>query len=689
PAQVIMNQPGDNSREALANLSAIEQRNMAALSALSPALSEKLNQAQEERFKDGYMRALQGNSVAAVAKDEGIKQIFGDGAAVRGARAVQAQSAVNAMDKYIQENQGDLSRMSLDEQRAVIGKFVESMATGDDAADSMIAQQAMQRMPAIFDQLTRSSVQEQQRQAAVSQADAIKSYGDALSQAGKQMMTGNMSAEHYETYKIQAAEALKPLPGQTTGAWLEAMNGAARQHAALGNFEMAGLMRDTAGKVATPDEQEQFRRSIEAGRADWLKNNPDSKNWAEWMQTAPTQIAAGRYSSREDLIATIDYLNDAQRVQTGGSLNQFIDNDERGQLLAAYDRYEEQQNKLGLTAGAKLLDEQAKADNYKVALSNGSPGAMKASGVDPRTKLVIDQQTSQEFMQDHPGAATIVSRLASQGQTLQPLKEYTDKLVGRLVQGSTPGAEDLANFRHTFNNLRQQGPAVLETYFGQNLELAEFAAEMELTPENMTALKRKAETARVQAQIPLPDLLKAKDEVKDLMNPGFFAKMLGGRRNLGFGAQLQIQDEAGVQYAQLAKEYPNKAQADILELAYARVMKDKDIFGDYIVKNGQAGTLLQEVNKHLDFPIQVERDGRLNTMLGDLVESKAPGFEIGAVTRYGNGSYVADVKKGEVSQRVFFRADEMAQAVNAAGVKKREGAKLTSKMVKVDTSFKD
>lgn len=689
PAQVIMNQAGDNSREALANLSAIEQKNMAALSALSPALSEKLNQAQEERFKDGYMRALQGNSVAAVAEDEGIKQIFGDGAAVRGARAAQAQSAVNAMDKYVQENQGTLSRMSLDEQRKVIGQFVENMATGDTAADSMIAQQAMQRMPAIFDQLTRSSVQEQQRQAAVAQADTIKSYGDALAQAGKQMMSGNMSPEHYETYKIQAAESLKPLPGQTTGAWLEAMNGAARQHAALGNFEMAGLIKDTAGSVATPDEQEQFRRSIEAGRADWLKNNPDSKNWAEWMQTAPTQIAAGRYKSRADLEATIDYLNDAQNVQTGGSLNQFIDNEERGQLLAAYDRYEEQQAKLDLTIGAKLLDEQTKVDSYKIALSNGSPGAMKASGVDPRTKLVIDQQTMQEFMQDHSGASTIVSKLASQGQTLQPLKEYTDKLVGRLMQGSTPSAEDLANFRHTFNNLRDLGPAALDTYFGQNLELAEFAAEMELTPENMTALKRKSETARVQAQIPLPDLLKAKDEVKDLMNPGFFSRMLGGRRNLGFGAQLQVQDEAAVQYAQLAKEYPNKPQSDILEMAYARVMKDKDIFGDYIVNNGNAGTLLQEVNKHLDFPVQDERDGRLNTMLGDLVESKAPGFEIGAITRYGNGTYVTDVKKGDVTQRVFFRAEEVASKVNAAGRKLREGAKLTSSMVKVDTTFKD
>ncbi|QDH46431.1 hypothetical protein LAh5_8 [Aeromonas phage LAh5] len=456
-----------------------------------------------------------------------------------------------------------------------------------------------------------------------------------------------------------------PLPGQTTGAWLEAMNGAARQHAALGNFEMAGLIRDTAGKVATPDEQEQFRRSIEAGRADWLKNNPDSKNWAEWMQTAPTQIAAGRYTSRADLEATIDYLNDAQNVQTGGSMNQFIDNDERGQLLAAYDRYEEQQNKLGQTTNAKLLDEQAKADSYKIALSNGSPAAMKASGIDPRTKLVIDQQTAQEFMQDHPGAATIVSRLASQGQTLQPLKEYTDKLVGRLKQGSTPSAEDLANFRHTFNNIRAQGPAALETYFGGDLELAEYAAEMELTPENMNALKRKAETARVQAQIPLPDLIKAKGEVKDLMNPGFFSRMLNGRRNLGYGAQLQIQDEAAVQYAQLAKQFPNKAQADILEMAYARVMKDKDVFGDSIVNNSQSGTLLGEVNKTMDFPITDDRDGRLNDTLNTLVTEKAAGFEAGgSITRSGNGVYFMDVTKGDVTRTLYFRAEDLSAIAN-------------------------
>ncbi|WVX92017.1 hypothetical protein [Aeromonas phage phiA014L] len=679
PAAVIMNQAGDNSAQALASLSAIEQRNMAALASLSPALSEKLNQAQEERFQDGYMRALQGNSVASIAKDDGIKQIFGDGAAVRGARAAQAQSAVNALDQYVQQNAGDLSRMTLDEQRAVVGKFVAGMSTGDDAADSMIAQQTMQRLPAIFDQLTRGAVQENQRQAAVAQADTIKSYGETLAAAGRAFVSGNMSAEHFETYKIQAAESLKPMPGQTTGAWLEAMNGAAAEHARQGNFEMAGLISEATGRVATPAEQATISRSLEAGRADYLKNNPESRNYAEWMQTAPTQIAAGRYSTRADLEKTIDYLNDDQSVKTGG-LSPFIDNDQRGQLLAQWDRWDEQQAKLGATADAKLMDEQMKADAYKVALSNGSPSAMKASGVDARTKLTIDQQTSREFIGDHPGAATIVSRLASQGQTLQPLKEYTDKIVGRISEGSIPAPDELANFRHAFNNLRQQGYAALDTYFGDKLELAQYAAEMELTPENMTNLRRKAETQRTKAQIPVGDLIQAEKDVKDLMNPGWWSRTLGGRQNFGYGAQLQITTEATTEYAQLAKQYPNLAQADLLDMAYARTMKTKDVVGDYVVNNSQAGTLLGEMNKSLDFPITDERDGRLNETLSTLVTTKAPGFEAGgSITTYGNGTYVMDVRNGDVTRQLFFRPDDLTAIMN----EKRRGAVKAKKDVAV------
>lgn len=661
PAQVVMGRATDNRQEALAALSEMEQRNVAALSSLSPALADKLMQAQEAKFKEGYMRALQGNSVADVAKDEGIKQIFGDGAAVRGARAAQAQSAVNALDQYVQNNMGDLSRMSLDEQRAVVGQFVDSMSTGDSAADMLIAQQTMQRLPAVFDQLTRSAAQETQRQAAVHQADSIKAYAGALSGAATAYARGEMSADHFETYKIQAAESLKPLPGQSTQAWVEAMNGSAREHARNGNFEMVNLIQDTVAKATTPEEQEIIRKNIESGRADWLQNNPVSQSYLEWTTGVSTQIGAGRYQTREDLAEDIDRQNAKHARETGGT-QQYINNEQRGQILAYWDRWDQQQKEAGMKAQQKELDEQTKVNAYKVAMSVGSPGAMDASGIDARSKLVIDQNVSQEFVIGNTGAATIVQRLASQGKPLQPLKERVEKMTGRLVAGSVPAPEELKEYRETFNRMRGLGAAALQTYYGDNLELAEFAAEMELTPENIVALRRKAETVRVKATIPVADIISAQEKVKDLMNPGFFSRMMEGRRELGYGAQLQIQTESVTAFAQLAKQFPNKPDSDLIEMAYAKTMARKDVFGDYLVNNAQSGTLLKELNKTLNFPITDERDGRLNTILQDFVNSKVPSGVVGSITRQGNGTYTTTVRDGAVERILFFRPEELSKA---------------------------
>src|SRR5699024_680508 len=214
-----------NAKQMDVLLGEVNSRNLEALSRLSANLGQKFQEAQEDKFAEGYLRHMQGEAVADIAEENPFKGIFGDGAAVRGARAAQVQNSGSSVLAWVQANQGSLIGMPADAQRKAVADYIQTLNTGDPQADMLIAQNAMKILPAVMDNLTRASEGENQRQAALAQADTLEQHAQGLQYAADQVAKGQLAPEHYDALKAQAIQSAMPMPGQSPESYRASMQG--------------------------------------------------------------------------------------------------------------------------------------------------------------------------------------------------------------------------------------------------------------------------------------------------------------------------------------------------------------------------------------------------------------------------------------------------------------------------------
>src|SRR5699024_379720 len=79
PARSTYIQASGNAKQMDVLLGEVNSRNLEALSRLSANLGQKFQEAQEDKFAEGYLRHMQGEAVADIAEENPFKGIFGDG----------------------------------------------------------------------------------------------------------------------------------------------------------------------------------------------------------------------------------------------------------------------------------------------------------------------------------------------------------------------------------------------------------------------------------------------------------------------------------------------------------------------------------------------------------------------------------------------------------------------------------
>ncbi|QOC54187.1 hypothetical protein Atoyac14_07 [Aeromonas phage Atoyac14] len=623
------------TRQAFADVS---ERNMRAMAALAPEVNKQWQEYSQAEFADGFMRQMQGESVKRIAKEQPLGGFFGDGAAVRGAQAAQQMSIATSMDMWVAQNQGDLSRMSLDEQRFALSAFVKGMSTGDDSADLMTANMAIQRFPAILENLARSAHQETQQQAAIAQADAVSAHAKSLSWASGEVMAGRMSSESYATLKAQAVDVLKPLPGQSASSYRNQMQGALLQNIKDGNFDVADLIQDEILKgQLTPEENLKLSGQVKRQRAEWLLDNPTSRDYHEYSMGLPAQISADRYDTREQLEAELEAMNSRYDLETG-SLTPFIDNEQRGRFLAMWEAQQERNRVRNEAADQKLLDDNQKRALYMEGFAKGSPSAMTASGLDAPTKHAIEQAQATRFYSDEsPASAEVYSRLAAQGYVSGPFKETIESTMGLLKSGKTPTPERIQALQFAYKKLESSpyGQGSLQVYFGDDLALAKEMAGMDLTdPRNLAQLRVSVESQKTALSITPDEMKKAQELVINEVSPAWYSRLFGDGRKLGAGYENYLKQNMPQQLAKVQKQFPNLSTAQALERAHALTVRDTDQAGDYLVTGSEPGKFLGELNKHMDVAISAKDDKRINVLMQEAVKERFPhqqGWDIGGI----------------------------------------------------------
>lgn len=671
PSEVRYSQASTNNQEVRQALSNVNQSNLKAMSAFSTLVQGVLKDVQEKQFADGYLRHMQGESVADIAKDKPFFGLFGEGGAVRGARTRQAENAGSSLLSYVQQNQGDLINMTADEQRVALADYVQNLKTGDDDADQLIANGAIKMFPSIIDNLTRASEAEQQRKAAVAQADTMQTHADGLKYAQDQVAKGQMAPEHFDFLKSQMLEASRPLPGQSPESYRAALTGNVLSLVKNGQFEMASMIREKAlDAQLTPEERRQMDSQTKQANAEWLKDNPLSGDYSQFATQVPAQIGAGRYQTEAAVYADIDRVNNDYMLETG-STKPLIDNEQKGRMGAAWIQWDTQTRAQRENAAQGEQDDFAKRATFSEGFAKGSPSMMAASGLDSRQKLTLEQNETTKFLNEDGNVSGItVGRLAVNGHVVAPLKEQLAGTLGILKGGGVPQKEDLTRLQTAYMKFMNTpyGSGAAMAYFGDDLPLIQKMASLDMDKKENQQWVREQAQATVQPVKPSNEVnKKATDLVDSEIKPGWWSRTFGDAQDMGAGFETMMKESIQVQTAQLMAMYPNMPENEILKMAASKVMERNDVAGNMLVTGGKKGEVFTELNRHLNIKLQSPTDTRINTIFNEGIRSRINSdFTIGSLNALPNGRMLATVVlPNGLTQPVPLSLADLADKANA------------------------
>lgn len=673
PSDVNYQQAADDSRESAALIGQVSEANLRAMSAFSGSIATKVAEMEEEQFAEGFLRHMQGEAVADIAKDNPFKGIFGDGSAVRGARAAQVQNSGNSILTWVQANQGDLAQMPADQQRKALADYMTSLNTGDPTADALIAQNAIKIFPAVMDNLTRISESENQRQAAVSQADVLEQGAQGLQYAADQVAKGQMAPEHYSYLKAQAIQSAMPMPGQSPESYRTAMQGNMLSLVRNGQFEFANELRtQVLDPMSTAEERFELDQQMKQAQAQWLVNNPVSSDYTVFTGTLPSQINAGRYGSLDQLSADIDHKNAEYKAQTG-ALTPLINNEDKASYLNRWETWQQQEAAKQATAAGKAQDENVKRTLYLQGFAAGSPATMTASGLDARQKAAYEQAEAAKFLKE-PGiqSASNLGKLAVNGYTVAPLKEKLSGTLGMLKGGGVPRQEDMESLQQSYQKFMSTpyGAGAAEAYFGDDLPLVMEMSGMDLSNKsNQQYIREKAQAARTRITPNQEAITAANDLVDSELKPGWWSRTFGDAQAIGVGYEAVLKDEMKRHTAEVMAQMPNLSQDQVLKIASQRSMKGKQVLGNVLVAGPGADKLFSQINTGLDIPMQTPSDTRFNVALNDVARTKVDkryNFTVGSVNAFQNGQiYMTVTRDDGVQQNIVTSATDLATSVNS------------------------
>lgn len=693
PSQSNYGQASNNFSQAQATLENAGQENIRAMSAFSGTVQQKLARMQEEGFADGYLRHMQGESVQDISKDNPFWGLFGDGGAVKGARAAQQQNQSAALLKWVQDNQGDLSTMTADAQRKAVADYASQLGnTGDPESDALIAQGAVKLFPAVMDNLTRMSEAEQQRQAAVAQADSLTTVAQGLQYASGQAAIGQLAPEHLQALQAQALASAAPLPGQSPESYRAAMQGNIQTLTKNGQFEMANLIRaKVLDPMLTPEERDQLDQQQKQANASWLKDNPISTDYTEFTATLPMQIEAGRYANPEQMNADIDRFNADYKVQTG-SMSPLINNEERAKYLARYQDWEQRQAAANAKVSAKAQDDEVKRTLWLQGFAHGSPATMTASGLDTRQKAAYEQAETAKFLSE-PGvqSASNLGKLAVNGYTVAPLKEKLSGTLGILKGGGLPKEADVQALQTTLLKFKNTpyGMGAAEAYFGEDLPLVLEMQNMDMSKrENVQYIRERAQQSKSVVNPSTETVKSAGDLVDEQFKPGWWSRTFGDAQSIGLGLEAQLKDDMKRQTANVMAQYPNMQQEDVLKMAAQRVRKGTNVMGNMLITGPGSNTLFSSINQHLNLKMQSPDDTRLNVAVNDAIRTKVDkryNFTVGGVNAFPNGMMYVTVNRDDGNtQQMLLSAEGVAQLMNSNKAKQTKFDKSVREGLKYD-----
>lgn len=240
----------------------------------SGVLAPKIKEAQQEQFISGVQRAMTGEGLGDIIKDQPwYTDIFAPSSALAGARTFTAQRAVAEWGGKMQEQMPALAKQSPEDlQKAAVGAM-QGFLTGDAQADGMITSSVVEQMAPLFKQHAKEHYVYMQKQASEQQVGAWEALGKVYQgyAASEASGAGTVSPEDHDAAKSRLLGAIAPFADQSDEAFERNVAAFLEGSASQGNFQVVKLFKETGlyDKI-NPDKRAALDRSLKVFGKDAL-----------------------------------------------------------------------------------------------------------------------------------------------------------------------------------------------------------------------------------------------------------------------------------------------------------------------------------------------------------------------------------------------------------------------------------
>lgn len=447
-------------------------------------LRPKIEQAKQDAFFTGMQRAMQGEAVADIAKDQPwYSTIFGESDVVEGARAYKGSTVASTTVTALEEQMPELRKLGPAEVQKRFHATVQGAMTGDRPTDAAVLRSLTSQLPSLMRRQAKEHYGWLQENAAEQESSAFKAGASRLQAAGKGLADRVTTPDEFDAITADFVRSVAPAMGRDEKNYKESMKDNLVSWAKGGQFHALNALKKSGFlEVLTTDQQEAVAAAEKAGNAK-LRAEYNVRWNDQWIAIRQAAEMPPEGTSMNDLKATIDAANEKYMAETGSSEG-WLSPSERAAYIShngiviakevnrQADRAMAEAERLR-AAGNKVEAGQGEERMVVHMATNGQLGALASNKGWSNDK--IDSLWMPQWLKmsgDQPSghlSKEQIQNLVSNAGTNYKIKPVEDYLVGQVTAALSAGelTKEVETVFKNYAALQGASPATADMYYGK------------------------------------------------------------------------------------------------------------------------------------------------------------------------------------------------------------------------------
>jgi len=562
------------------------------------AITQRLQERDQEAFVGGMMDAAQGKTVEEIAADQPwYSTLFGPSGAELGAKAFEAQDRVNRTLAEIQANLPNMAQLDYGTAKSQMMSTLNGLLTGDQGTDAVVRQGFAKALPGMVAQHTKLRVEYVNRTALTNQSRMRRSAFDSIEAQRTALATGNMTQEDFDIMANNLIGDTLLVDGQNPAVWEEVAVNDVTAAAEKGQLTaVQAFLSNGREQLLDPANLDRIRVAQKRGnamlRAKWLDENADT---IAQMEFDIANAAGGTVAENfQKLMA----FSDAGRKETGATEDMYDRSKAmalvKGGMAAVQARKDAnaralaQEEKAAATAAAKALVAAKKDAAISDLFSVGDVFALKQLTTDEHIEtLGFNEYARLTQQNDWQGVARFLGKFNkdNRGWAFGRVKAQLQAQTEAAVQAMSKAGVTDAGLQQLYAPWKALNDAGLSTlYFGEGLDgkMTKFHRMMETNGGSDIERNRVGAAAAFEDSFVKGKEVYLKDDEIKKLSGGMFSSGLPAFNKLPEKARASV-----LSYLDIGS-YPTALDGVQRALPAAMASGKIEVFGNAAIHNGSA-----------------------------------------------------------------------------------------------------